>query len=128
MWEGEARAECLAVATEKSYKCQPTSNVTICLAMALSTASYICVFWIPKPQKMTKASRNCSSFRLKGLTLPVFSSILLTSWQTPETIQEIHQILLLIIIVFIHFNTTHPKAKIALYFSWRNAWHLQISK
>lgn len=60
-----------------------TSNVTICLAMALSTASYICVFWIPKPQKMTKASRNCSSFLLKALILPEFSSILFTSWQTP---------------------------------------------
>lgn len=62
---------------------QLTSNVTICLAMALSTASYICVFWIPKPQKMANASRNCSSFLLKALILPEFSSILFTSWQTP---------------------------------------------
>lgn len=77
-----------------AYKLQLTSNVTICLAMALSTASYICVFWIPKPQKMTKASRNCSSLRLKGLTLPVFSSILFTSWQTPVAIEEIGHMLL----------------------------------
>lgn len=90
---------------------QPTSNVTICLAMALSTASYICVFWIPKPQKMTKASRNCSSFRLKGLTLPVVSSILLTSWQTPIIIQEIEQMLLFIITTCTDLNTDPQRSR-----------------
>ena len=90
---------------------QPTSNVTICLAMALSTASYICVFWIPKPQKMTKASRNCSSLRLKALTLPVVSSILLTSWQTPIIIQEIEQMLLFIITTCTDFNTDPQRSR-----------------
>lgn len=60
-----------------------TSRVTSCLAMALSTVSYIWVFWMPRPQKMANASRNCSSFLLKALTLPDASSILFTSWHTP---------------------------------------------
>lgn len=108
---------------QRSPKLWPTSNVTICLAMALSTASYICVFWIPKPQKMTKASRNCSSLRLKGLTLPVFSSILLTSWQTPTAIQEMEQVLLGAITVFIDFDT-YPRR---LSYMLRNICHLQTS-
>lgn len=87
-WEGKEKP-CTWPSRPDPTSFIPTSNVTICLAMALSTASYICVFWIPKPQKITKASRNCSSFWLKGLILPVFSSILLTSWQTPATIREI---------------------------------------
>lgn len=69
-----------------------TSRVTSCLAMARSTASYICVFWMPRPQKMAKASRNCSSLRLKDFTRPDASSILLTSWQTPEERQGVGQV------------------------------------
>ncbi len=65
------------------YEIPLTSSVTSCLAIALSTASYICVFWIPSPQKIAKASRNCSSFLLKAFTSPEASSILLTNWQTP---------------------------------------------
>lgn len=65
-----------------------TSRVTSCFAMALSTVSYICVFWIPSPQKIANASRNCSSFLLKAFTLPEASSILFTNWHAPTWTQK----------------------------------------